>query len=262
MPDDTYIFNNGKKDESRLNLLNEICNKPSQQFLSCYLKKHKHLLEVGCGHGQMLLWLSKHYPTLNLTGIDISQEQIDIAKQNISKASNIRLLNQSILLHDTAEQYDFIYCRFVLMHLDTVNEALEKMLALLKSGGKLLIEEPILSKNFCYPDSEDYREFLNVFNKLAQKQGCDYDIGLKLKSMLSKLGLTNISMSLSQPLLSRQESKEIMIDSLRAVAEKAIGTDLIGANHMKQIMASLKNLTHDDEYIFALSLQVQISATK
>jgi len=44
------------------------------------------LLDVGCGRGELLVKLSKIYPTKSLVGIDLSSVMVDIAKQKGVKA--------------------------------------------------------------------------------------------------------------------------------------------------------------------------------
>ena len=69
----------------------------------------KNVLDVGIGTGGVSLCLLAHNPNTIITGIDISQEMLDICQQNIClNKSNIKLLNQDILKWSTTERFDLV----------------------------------------------------------------------------------------------------------------------------------------------------------
>lgn len=46
------------------------------------------LWEVGCGTGYNLRWLAHHYPTLQLHGVDVSEDMLAVAEKNLQKTKN------------------------------------------------------------------------------------------------------------------------------------------------------------------------------
>lgn len=69
----------------------------------------KTVLDVGIGTGGISLCLLAHNPELEITGIDISDEMLEICDVN-AKLNNrtINLLNQDILKWSTQERYDLV----------------------------------------------------------------------------------------------------------------------------------------------------------
>ena len=76
-----YTHKTGTADEIRLQLLNDIHNGGSQAFILKNLRSSDDVLDVGCGQGQMTLWLAQQ-TTGHVLSIDSSEEQIAIAKKS------------------------------------------------------------------------------------------------------------------------------------------------------------------------------------
>jgi len=69
----------------------------------------KTVLDVGIGTGGVSLCLLSHFPNLNITGIDISNEMLNTCKQNIAlNNQNINLLTQDILTWSTNDRFDLV----------------------------------------------------------------------------------------------------------------------------------------------------------
>ena len=99
------------------------------------------LLDVGCGDGKYLHILKKtgYY---NLCGVDISEEQIKIAKK--SGLSNVQCANALDFLKNKKEKYDVILLIDVLEHLELKDsiELINLIYQALKTKGKLFIQVP------------------------------------------------------------------------------------------------------------------------
>src|SRR5680860_270801 len=54
----------------------------------------RRLLEVGCGTGKNIKYLSSSYPHAHITGIDISPDMLQKASKKISRSAPVRLLNK------------------------------------------------------------------------------------------------------------------------------------------------------------------------
>ncbi|MCA9471337.1 MAG: class I SAM-dependent methyltransferase [Nitrospirales bacterium] len=73
----------------------------NQTFVDRFLENHgreldhAHVLDLGCGPGDILIRLVRAHPTLRVTGVDASQPMIDIARQAVNAAT----LNERIELH-------------------------------------------------------------------------------------------------------------------------------------------------------------------
>ncbi|MCI5208315.1 MAG: class I SAM-dependent methyltransferase, partial [Candidatus Electrothrix sp. ATG2] len=111
-----------------------------QRFFSS-LPKNVRILDVGCGLGQFLFYLRKE-GFQHLTGIDISQSQVDLALQMQPKVDFRRIEDTCRFLNQRQGRYDVITLNDVTEHLE-----LEDNILLLKAihnalnqGGKIIIK--------------------------------------------------------------------------------------------------------------------------
>ena len=143
----TYALSVGKADEERLNIQCRICDPYTKRFRSENLPSlvGKTVLDIGCGTGVLsCYWAEEVGPTGKVIAIDISNEQLDIARKQSAELAlhNIEFIEMNVEnINSLHEKFDLIYCRFVLMHLKDQEEILKKMYAQIKSGGYLFCEE-------------------------------------------------------------------------------------------------------------------------
>lgn len=111
--------------------------------LQCFPKKLT-LLDVGCGGGLFLIHLSKYFPDMQLTGVDISSEAIALAQDELlDYKSNNLAHNVSFQLQAQAklaiadESVDIIVATMVCHHLN--NEQLIDFLQDMVSGSRLAV---------------------------------------------------------------------------------------------------------------------------
>ncbi|MCW5588098.1 MAG: class I SAM-dependent methyltransferase [Legionellales bacterium] len=258
-----YAFCFGEEDQSRLEILNDICNAESQAFLSPYIREGMNVLEVGAGHGHMIPWfLDQVGHDGSVTALDADNEQIKVIRSKIDVNKNLLLKVGSVYDLNALNDFDCIYCRFLFMHLDDPDRALKSMISKLNKNGILLLEEPTLSSNFCYPESKQYQEAIKLLLKLGETFKHDYDIGLKLITKVKNLGGFIKSVSFSQPVLYTKERKSILRLSLKSAAEKFINANLIGTQEFEFLLNNIESLETNNDYIFTLSRQTQIVAAK
>lgn len=76
-----------------------------------------HILDVGCGNGQLLKWLQKSNPTAKLHGCDIAQAALDKVKLD-----NVDLkLSKAQSLDFPDVEFDLVTCMDVLEHVDSTD---------------------------------------------------------------------------------------------------------------------------------------------
>jgi ubiquinone/menaquinone biosynthesis C-methylase UbiE len=108
--------------------LQDLCNR---------LPQNANVLDVGCGAGvPVTLFLSERF---NVTGIDISEKQIELARQRVPGA---KFFKQDMLRLDVAPPlFDAVTCFYSLIHVPREKHALAlaNMNRALKIGGYLLL---------------------------------------------------------------------------------------------------------------------------
>src|SRR5205085_6095154 len=106
------------------------------------------ILDVGCGSG----WLSEFFARLGyeVTGIDISPDLIDIARERVTRvpygADHETPLRCRLLVHDVeiaplAEEFDAVVCYDSLHHFEDERTVIRNLAAMTAKGGVLFILE-------------------------------------------------------------------------------------------------------------------------
>lgn len=128
--------------------------------------KDKSILDLGCGSGRFTFLLEKEEPRI-ITGIDLSQQMLDIAREksnkNNSKAvfqkgdiTNLDLLN--------TETVDFIFSSTTFHYIIDLNALFSQLYSLLNTGGSciLTLMHPVytagypIDKNGIFPSDDDW----------------------------------------------------------------------------------------------------------
>jgi SAM-dependent methyltransferase len=135
----------------------EIYDQLAFQTLSGYFggSRPKNLLDVGCGNGHTLRYFADRWPEVVYTGLDISNEAIQLAHKRVPGASFF-----CGALEDTVmpKKYDCIISLGVVEHFDDLAKSLKKIRRMLAKKGICYIEVP---NCIAYPESiheEGYRE--------------------------------------------------------------------------------------------------------
>lgn len=112
-----------------------------------FLQKHyntlrgsKKILDVGCGVGSLVLYLSNIFSYL--LGIDVSDKAIDIAntaKKN-NNIQNIDFKNKS--LNEVKTNFDLVLCTEVIEHIDDDKDFISSLSNRLNESGYLVISTP------------------------------------------------------------------------------------------------------------------------
>ena len=108
------------------------------------IKDNLSILDIGCGTGYSLLKISEKTNNSILSGIDISEEMLKIAK---TKTESIKK-NKIILKKASAEKipfesnfFDYIICTDALHHFINPQASFNEMSRILKKGGKIIIAD-------------------------------------------------------------------------------------------------------------------------
>lgn len=208
-----YVLHTGEEDIERLELLNSIYNPSTTRLLeAARLKSGDVVADMGCGHGQVTAILAQMVgPTGTVLALDAASDQLEVARQTCKDFNNVsyyvaNVMDSAVCAAIQPGSLDAIYCRFFLMHVSDPFQALQNMLALLKPGGKLIIEEaqPRSQRFVPSDESKDPRIKYWEFVKKIQPNA---DVAVSLYPMLKQLPVNVVSYTFSQPIGCTKEEK-------------------------------------------------------
>lgn len=204
MVESEYIFTDTQftSELERLKILEKISDTTTRKrILATGIDIGWQCLEVGSGAGSIAYWLS------SIVGTEGKVTAIDIDTRFLidSSLTNIEIIQGDInQINLPKNSFDLIHARNVLIHLLTYNTTISKMLSLLKPGGWLVLEEPDFSAlKFITGTSLEEEAFESVKNAIYQmfnNRGLNYDLGIRLPSLMQKLGLQQIKVENDVPI--------------------------------------------------------------
>jgi ubiquinone/menaquinone biosynthesis C-methylase UbiE len=101
------------------------------------------LADIGCGPGYLIAELARSFPDISITGVDIAEEMLKKAKENVASPGIVREISfrqgdiQQLPFEDGS--IDFIVSTLSLHHWSKPNQAIEELHRVLKPGGQFLV---------------------------------------------------------------------------------------------------------------------------
>ena len=147
-------------------------------------------LDLGCGMGETTRQLARTLDKPNeIIGLELNPDLVERAKKLSSGEQDDVSFEQGDVsaLEFADNSFDFVFARYLLMHLAEPEAVLKEMLRVCKSGGAVAVQEPDFSFQRCYPDSWAYERLPDLFRRLFP----DAFLGPKLWSLFQKLGYSS-----------------------------------------------------------------------
>ncbi|HKU38011.1 MAG TPA: methyltransferase domain-containing protein, partial [Polyangiales bacterium] len=206
----TYSLGVGDPDRERLRLLDEHYNPSSRALLeSIGIEVGDRIADVGCGHGTMTAWLARRVgPTGTIYALDGSEQQLEIARSTLHGLDHVRLLCATV--EDpprSAHDLDWVYSRFLLLHLPDPLAGVRAMRRMLRPGGQLVLEVPDFGALRFVPADPASGLWAKWWPQLGKTIGASYDVCERTEDMLHAAGFEILRMDRYQPVSARREAK-------------------------------------------------------
>ena len=121
--------------------------------------KSSKILEIGCNMGSMINILHEEGGFSDLTGIDLSIDDLEIAKSRCSNTIKLECADAFTFLQGKEGLYDIIYSKAVFEHIEKskITELIQLCKKALKINGVLIVEVP--NMDWIYASHERYMDF-------------------------------------------------------------------------------------------------------
>jgi len=99
------------------------------------------VLDVGCSQGNLLRHIRRKFPSLELFGCDLSQDEVDAAKELTTDEDNISFFCMDLAQPNSLEQYDCIVLNAILFSISNtdISLALSNLAKLVKKKGTVIV---------------------------------------------------------------------------------------------------------------------------
>ncbi|MBV7706685.1 class I SAM-dependent methyltransferase [Nocardia nova] len=207
----TYSMAVGDRDAARLALLDQHYNPSSRAFLeSVGLCAGATVADIGCGHGAMTAWLAERVgPDGVVYAVDASAEQLEIARRMVGDLPQVRYVHARI--EDAPLEpgsVDWVYSRFLLMHVADAAAALTAMERMLADDGALLLEmSDVGALRFVPADDPAADLWREWWFALGRARGAAHDIYERTPQLLTEAGFIIARRDRFQPVSAMPEAK-------------------------------------------------------
>lgn len=189
-----YLFGHDwAQERRRLSLLEQIYDGGTRALLSRLpLPADAHCLEVGAGAGSIALWLCDQVGDAgHVVATDLDVEFLS----ERAAGTRLEVRRHDIVAEDLEEAFDLIHARLVLEHIRERDEVLPRLVAALRPGGWLLLED----YDWVRPSSGPHcvgRDLLDrcheAFAEVLFAAGYRDDYGLALPAEMRANGLVDV----------------------------------------------------------------------
>jgi SAM-dependent methyltransferase len=203
-------MNIGEADLQRLAILGRYYDPASRAFLeSIGLGEGDVIADIGCGHGAMTAWLAGQVAaTGKVYAVDSSPEQLAIARERVGHHPNVELICARVEDGPIGNgRADWVYSRFLLMHVGDALAALRAMAVMLKPEGRLLLEMADVATLKFLPAHAASELWAKWWFALGRSLKTSYDVAERVPEILSAAGFVIERSDRFQPVSSLRDAK-------------------------------------------------------
>lgn len=205
----TYVFDQAwRQEHDRLTALEALFDTASHRHLAALgVQPGWRCLEIGAGAGGIARWLADQVGS----GGQVLATDLDTRFLQNHGRSNLDVLTHDIVGDPLDGPFDLIHARAVLTHLPAREKVLDRLVAALRPGGRILIEDvdfgPTAAKALAAfvsrpPAERDAMERIYLaIAKVFSAIGADPSIGSRLPEMLAAAGLTEVGAEIHAPVV-------------------------------------------------------------
>lgn len=223
-------------------------------------------LDLGCGARGILGPLSRRAGDGGrVIGLELD---VDLAAAAEKYAGDENLKNVVILQRDILENklprasFDLVHTRWVLAHVPDPEAIIREMLALVKPGGFIAIEEPDHASMNFYPGSEKWLRLRVILESLVNRVG-DANIGRRAFELMRGAGIENIDGRAC--IIHTRDNHPYMrmpLLAIKSIRDKIVEAGLCTRDELDELVDDLEKIVADPATIHVSLITLQVWGRK
>ena len=240
------------RDTDRSYLDPEIVNQRLQTLQALALRAGEKALDAGCGTGLLTALMSAQVGDLGLiTGIDYSQNMLDLAEGRCNKLGNVELHQGSVTeLPFEADSFDATSCIQTLLYVDDVVAAISELHRVLKPGGRVgIIETDWHGVVISSPDHQLTRVMIDAWDSTVSSP----NLPPKLIPMLQAAGFSAIRAQAIPVLNASFNEAGYGASMIRYMARNAVKQNAVDESKADQWLQQIIDLAEQQGFFFCVN---------
>jgi SAM-dependent methyltransferase len=261
--DASYVIRSGTVAFERLELIARLLWPTSEQLLArAGAFEGRRFLDVGCGIGDVAARVGS--TGRDAVGIDVNADVVAGAAARslrIGAPATFRVAGLSDLGVDKGcRDFDVVYARCVLSHQSDPAAGLASMLAAVRPGGTVLVEDVDVAAVWSSPPCDALARHVELYLDAARGLGAHPDVGCQLATLLRELGADDIDVRLVQPVLHAPEDLQVHARTMEAIAGPVVAQGLATEAEVAALVAELDEWSEAPGVFATLPRVVQVTA--
>ena len=159
-----------------------------------------HVLDVGCGTGELIVRLGRRFPNATFVGVDIVESHLELARRaavDLGERASFEVRDAFETGFDDAT-FDLVTCRHMLQAVPDADQVIAELVRICKPGGRVhLLAEDYGMIHFAHGvqggEHDNDRFWRDGPMRFGMATHTDLRIGLKAPTILRRLGLDTIT---------------------------------------------------------------------
>ena len=262
-----YILGTDSAAAQRLRVLDEVYHSTTAALLErAGLREGWRCADLGCGTGLVTLAMAARIGSAgHVVGVDEAGTFVDAARQSAAehKLKNIEFLSGDAFAPPLPHaQFDLVYARCLLSHLNEPLRAIQAMAALARQGGRVVIEDIDCGGVHAHPETPALMRHLDLYQRAIRLHGGDPLMGRKLPRLCRNAGLTDARFKVVAPSEPAGPAKRLYPLTLACLKPAIIDAGLATAGEVDALIAGLNAMADDPTVTVSSCPMVQVWARK